>query len=213
MCWLINKRSPLRNKKRSFPLIITVTLVCMPMLLCTCARRQPEMRGTFSIDSLLRAQASLLHELRASIDKEIILKNERETINVILNDTLAWQKELEVFDVMAAINKPVNRNRYQVTESADTKSNLRVKTFSANEDLPVEYVRLYYRDKPSRLRKLEGAQRVANGLFKSARLLSIEFDDFNGTPVMTSYSVWGGQKMLLDDTVQYDVKGRIKFKN
>ncbi|HTF18979.1 MAG TPA: hypothetical protein VK658_12950 [Chryseolinea sp.] len=183
------------------------------MLLSRCAPPSPGGHALFAIDSLLHAQATHLSKAQASLYKQIALGTKQEDVTIIPRDTTAWLKELEVFGVMNVINKPINRDRYQVSESGDTKSNLRVRTFSTSHDLPISYVRLYYHGQPGRIRKVEAAYTELNGLYKTSRLLALEFDDINGTPVMTSYSILGGQKMFLDDTVQYDIKGRVSLEN
>jgi hypothetical protein len=170
-------------------------------------------RALFAIDSLLHAQAAELSKLQASLNKQIVLENKLEDVILTPRDTTAWLKELEVFSVMNTINKPINRDRYQMDESDDSKSNLRIRTFRTSEDLPVSYVRLYYRGRPGNIRKVEAEYKELNGLYATSKLLALDFEDIKGTPVMTSYSIVGGQKMFLDDTVQYDIKGRVKLEN
>jgi hypothetical protein len=111
---------------------------------------------------------------------------------------------------MNAINKPINRDRYSVDELPDPRSNLRMRSFrDTSGDLPVSYVRVYYHGVPQRVRKIEALYTELNGLYKTSRSLALEFDYINGAPVMTSYSIVGGQKMFLDDSVQYEIKGRV----
>jgi hypothetical protein len=178
-----------------------------------CAPPNTRGRALFAIDSLLHAQASTLSNAHASLNKEIVLGTKQEEIALKPRDTTAWLKELEVFSVMNTINKPINRDRYQIHESGDSKSNLRVRTFSTSQDLPVLYVRLYYHGDPGNVRKIEAAYKELNGLYATSKLLALEFEDIKGTPVMTSYSILGGQKMFLDDTVQYDIKGSVRLEN
>ena len=167
----------------------------------------------FAVDSLLHAQANQLTSMHATLDKEVVLGANKEEVTTTPQDTVGWLRELEIFTVMDFINKPVNRERYKVEESRDKRSNLRIRSFSTNDDLPVSYVNLYYFEKPSKIRKIEAAYSETNGLYRTSRLLSMEFDNVNGLPVMTSYTVSGGQKMFMDDTVRYDIKGRVKIGN
>ncbi|MGC3948343.1 MAG: hypothetical protein QM762_28200 [Chryseolinea sp.] len=167
----------------------------------------------FAVDSLLHAQASQLTSMHATIDKEVVLGTKKEKVSLTPQDTVGWLRELEVFGVMESINKPINRDRYKTTESADTRSNLRIRSFGTSDDLPISYVNLYYQGKLSNIRKIEASYTEANGLFRTSRLLSMEFDNVNGIPVMTTYSISGGQKMFMDDTVRYDIKGRVRIGN
>jgi hypothetical protein len=213
MYWLINNSIRSHRKGYLHGSILGFCIPCALMLLSTCAPPNSGGRALFAIDSLLHAQASQLSKAQASLNKQIVLGTKQEEVTLVPRDTTAWLKELEVFSVMNAINKPINRDRYQVSESGDPKSNLRVKSFSTSNDLPVTYVRLYYHGKPQRIRKIEAEYKELNGLYTTRRLLALEFEDMNGTPVMTSYSMLGGQKMLLDDTVRYDIKGRVRLVN
>jgi len=167
----------------------------------------------FAVDSLLHEQANQLTLMHASVDKEVLLGAQKEEVSLTPQDTVAWLRELEVFSVMESINKPINRERYKTTEKSDTRSNLRIRSIETSDDLPVSYVHLYYQGKPSNIRKIEASYSETNGLYKARRLLSMEFDNVNGLPVMTSYSISGGQKMFMDDTVRYDIKGRVRIGN
>jgi hypothetical protein len=89
-----------------------------------------------------------------------------------------------------------------------------VKSFSTKEEgLPVKYFKIYYQYNPSRLRKLEARFYELSSLYKSSRELTMDFQQFGDTVVLTSYSIVGGQKMMLDDSVQYRISGSLKVLN
>jgi hypothetical protein len=213
MYWLINNSIRSHRKGYRHGKIMGLCFQCALLLLSMCTPPNSGGRALYAIDSLLHAQALQLSKAQASLNKQIGLGAKQEEVTLTPRDTTAWLKELEVFSAMNAINKPINRDRYQVSESGDSKSNLRVRSYSTSNDLPVTYVKLYYHGKPERIRKIEAEYKELNGLYTTSRLLTLEFDDLNGTPVMTSYSILGGQKMLLDDTVSYDIKGRVRLVN
>lgn len=213
MYWLTNNSILTHRKGYVRSSYVCVFLPCALMLLSTCTPPDSRGRALFAIDSLLHAQASLLSKAQASLNKQIVLGTEQEDVTIIPKDTTAWLKELEVFSVMNSINKPVNRDRYQVNESSDTKSNLRVRTFITSNDLPVGYIRLFYHGRPERIRRIEAEYKEFNGLYKTSRQLAMEFDDIKGKPIISSYSILGGQKMFLDDTVRYGIKGRVRLVN
>ena len=208
MYWLINK--PIH-----YLLIrglVRFIAPCALLFLTMCAPPARDARGLFPIDSLLHAQATYLAASKASLSKQIMLGEKQEEADLIPAESTAWLKELEPFSVIDAINKPINRDRYTVSESPDAGSNLFVRSFKGkSDDLAVSYVRLYYHDNPKRIRKIDAEYSELNGLYKTNRQLSLEFDNINGSAVMTSYSITGGQKMFLDDSVQYDIKGRVKI--
>jgi hypothetical protein len=207
-CW-ISKRPQfllrLRRETRGISLVLLVLLV-------SCTSNPPKTGELYGIDSLLAQQIGFLSKRAESISKASILNGEDHTVLQSIKDSVAWKKELEIFEALDLVNKPVNRALYQVSIDADTKSNLKIRSISTTEDLPVRYLKLYYHGSPDRLKKLEARYEESNLLYRSARDLTITFEEIGGKAVMTSYSISGGQKMFLDDSVQYDINGQIKFK-
>jgi hypothetical protein len=114
---------------------------------------------------------------------------------------------------MDMINKPTNKVYYQADDLSDIRSNLNVKAFSTKEDLPIRYLSVYYHDDISKLRKLEAEFNELNSLYKSSRMLVMEFQQMGNNVVLTSYEIVGGQKMFLGDSVQYNIKGTLSISN
>lgn len=213
MCWSTNKRPFLSFSGNPGRRIACLLLPAILVFGACASSGEPGGSGLFAMDSLLGAQASRLSAVRASLHKQTTLGLQRGEVTLTPPDSTAWKKELEAFLVMDAINKPVNRGRYAVNDTGDRKSNLRVRSFTTTADLPVKYVHIYYYREPSRIRKIEASYHESNALYRTTRLLTMQFEIMNNTPVMTSYAVQGGQKMFLDDTVRYDVRGRVKLEN
>ena len=212
MYWLTNKSLVFYRGRRTPRCAAALTCLFLALIFSACVPRNPVARGRlFPIDSLLSAQASRLTDAKASLSKQVTFGSKQEQIDLLPSDTTAWIKELEAFGVLDAINKPINRDRYKVSDTTDNKSNLRVRAFSTHDDLPVKVVRLYYHRVLASIRKIEANYVEHNGLYKTNRKLMMEFNDVNGTPMMTSYSIAGGQKMFLDDTVTYDIRGKVRL--
>ena len=171
------------------------------------------MVSQYSIDSLLNRQVHFLASHGAAIDKVTTLGKKDSRVNLKPIDTIAWKKELEIFQVIDAINKPINRDAYTIETKADNRSNLTVKAFSIDKELPVKFVNIYFKNTSDRLRKIEAGYTESNALFHSSRVLSMVFEPIRDTAVLTSYSIVGGQKMLMDDTVQYDIKAYLTLGN
>lgn len=164
----------------------------------------------YPIDSLISDQVHHLAAIRAGLFKEALLSGEADTITITPADTMAWKKELEIFRKLDEINKPVNKLNYKVTDRrVDPGSNLMVKAFESLEELPVVYLKVYYQGNIRKPRKLEALYDEGNLLFQSARLLSMHFEQIGNKTVLTSYSVEGGQKMALGDSVSFYIGGKV----
>jgi len=190
-----------------------LVLFALVVSVISCSQRK-NTKPLYPVDSLLNAQARYLSERKAIVRKVVILDGKEEEISVSPKDNTAWRNELEVFSALDVINKPVNRSYYSIEEFSDSRSNLMVKSFTTKEeDLPVKYFKIFYQNKPSRLRKLEAHFNELTSLYKSSRELTMDFQQFGDTVVLTSYSIVGGQKMMLDDSVQYRISGSLNVSN
>ena len=166
-------------------------------------------KALYPVDSLLQAQANYLSARKAHLKKIVHLGGKEEEISGAPKDIIAWRNELEIFTALDVINKPINRGYYSIEDLSDSRSNLKVKAFTTTEDLPVRYIKIYYYQSPNKLRRLEAQFKESNSLYTSSRDLTMVFQQFGDTIVLTSYNIVGGQKMLLDDTVQYHITGSL----
>jgi len=191
-----------------------ISLLCFSVtLFFSCSNKEKYGSSLYSIDSLLTAQVKYLSENKAALTKETRLGDKHDKISFTPKDTLAWKKELEMFAALDVINKPVNKDLYQIESLADDKSNLRVKAFTAKTELPVKYLRIYYQQAPDKIRKIEAQFNESNSLYESSRSLTMEFHQVDNKTVLTSYAIAGGQKMFLADSVQYKISGALSISN
>lgn len=187
-------------------------LACVSIGLTMCQSESMSSPQHFAIDSLLHAQVKWLSASEATLIKTTVLDGQTEEVSLSPKDSLAWSKELEVFQVMDALNKPVNRDRYTLAETSDTKSNLRIRSYSSNDpELPLRYVRIYYHRHLSRLKRIEAEYIESNALYHAARTLTMHFEETKHGAMLMGYTIAGGQKMLLDDTVRYDITTQIRL--
>ena len=164
----------------------------------------------YPIDSLITAQIKHLTTINAGLFKEALLDGKTDTVTYTPGDTSSWAQELDIFRELNDINKPVNKENYRVTDGLlDTQSNLKIKAFNCVEELPVVYLKVYYQGSIDKPRKIEALYDQGNRLFGSTRVLSMHFQQINNTTVLTSYSVKGGQKMILADSVAFYISGKI----
>jgi hypothetical protein len=178
-------------------------------LVLSCGR-QPEIKSLYNIDSLVNAQVNFLKSRDARLHKIASINGRRDDRIFSPADSAAWSTELDIFRKLDLINKPVNQGSYIVDDGLyDPSSNLTVKAISAIDDLPVKYVRIFYQDRLQKPRKIEALYDDQNALYKSGRILTMEFQQIDNKSILTSYSVKGGQKMIMGDSVAFLIQGEI----
>lgn len=196
-------------RRRSWLARVGSLLVIAGIMACE-SERPPS--TFYPVDSLVTAQIKLLARLNARLEKKALLGGKEDAAEYRPADTTAWQKELDIFRQLDNINKPVNRNSYEITDGLqDPGSNLLIREFKCIDEQPIVYLRIYYQGTLARPRKLEALYRETNPMFKSTRQLSMRLDQVGEETVLTAYSVHGGQKMMLSDSVSYQISGKILF--
>jgi hypothetical protein len=186
-----------------------LTAIFLLFVLASCSQEKPP-AGFYAIDSLVTDQIKFLNSIKAGLYKEAYLSGKTDTLSYTPGDTLAWINELDIFRKLEAINKPINKDSYLIDDGLfDPSSNLTVKAFTSLKKLPVVYLRIYYQGNINKPRKIEALYDDSNVLYESARQLSMHFQQIDGKTVLTSYSIKGGQKIILGDTVAFYIKGKI----
>ena len=187
-------------------------LFFLAILSFSCSNKQKSNSSLFNVDSLIRAQVQYLSDQHAKLSKTTSLGDSSSSISITPKDTIAWKNELEIFSVLHWINKPINRNSYSIENQADTKSNLWVRSFSIKKDLPedqkdlpIEYLKIYYHNSLNKIRRIEGQYKELGFMNRTAQTLIMEFQPVNDSMILTSYSITGGQKMFIGDSVQYKI--------
>jgi hypothetical protein len=188
----------------------TYKFIVSCVLLVSCQQgTEKNTQKLFDFDSLLHAQTQALVAARAVLHKTVYMQGKADSVTLPPPDSQQWANELEIFHQLSQINKPINRSTYSITEQADNQSNLRIRAFHSESDIPFTDVKFYYLETPSAIRKIEGFVDERNALYKSARTLTLNFSEVHNKLMLTSYSIKGGQHMMLDDTVQFHVQGFI----
>lgn len=186
-------------------------LLLLLILAATLSCESDKKPATFyPIDSLVSGQVQYLTSIRAGLFKEAFLGGKTDTITFARADTNVWKRELEIFQSLDEINKPVNKENYQVSDGLfDPGSNLTVKAFESRKELPVVFLKIYYQGNINKPRKIEALYDEENLLFESARFLSMHFQQIDNRTVLTAYSVKGGQQMIFGDSVAFYISGKV----
>jgi len=194
-------------KKKLSKLFLFACCATLP-LSCAPKETKPE-SNLFNFDSLISGQVKLLVENRAVLQKEVQMQDKKEHVTMEALDSQRWMNELEIFQQLSQINKPINSASYVVTESSDSQSNLKVRSFHSNDKVAFQDIKIYYLETPSHIRKIESIVNQQNPIYKSAKMLTLNFNEVYSKLMLTSYSIEGGQHMVLGDTVQFKILGAI----
>jgi hypothetical protein len=158
----------------------------------------------------MNAQIHYLVQSRAVLNKHAEIDGKEESIVFTPKDTTAWMHELDIFTDLSSINKPINLGSYKAEYGIrDAGSNLTIMSFTSLKELPVVYLKIFYLDTPSKVRRIEALYREENALLKGSRFLIMEFQEIYNKTILTSYTIEGGQKMFLGDSVKFSVKGTV----
>lgn len=190
----------------------TILLTCLALffLLISCETKKAVQHNYYPIDSLIGAQIQFLTESKAQLTKKAEINGAEETTTFATRDSLAWAHELDIFSELNSINDPVNSGNYNVQNGLrDSTSNLSIKMITAKSALPVVYVKVFYLESLSKIRRVEALYKEENSLLKGTRQLILEFQEINNKTALVSYSVEGSQQMFLGDAVQFVIRGTI----
>jgi hypothetical protein len=182
------------------------------LLLISCSQQKEKQVIYYPVDSLLNAQVNYLTDAKAKLTKDAEINGLKESQSFTPADTTGWQHELDIFFALNTLNKPINLGSYTaVAAQPDSTSNLLIYSFATTEELPVKYFNVYYLDNPSNIKKIVALYSEENSLLKESRLLTLEFKEVYNKNILSSYSILGGQKMFLGDSVQFSVRGTISL--
>jgi len=180
------------------------------LVLCSCDSKKSKTSTYYPVDSLIQAQIEFLTESKALLTKKAEINGAEEASTFAPKDSSAWAHELDIFAELNAINSPVNAGNYTVESGVrDSTSNLSIQLITGKPSLPIVYVKIFYLDALSKIRRIEALYKEENSLLKGSRLLILEFQEINNKTVLVSYSIEGSQQMFLGDSVQFVVKGTI----
>ncbi len=189
---------------------LIIFYVGVAIILSSCYTKENKQSLYYPMDSLINAQVEHLTKSKALLIKKAEIDGVEETSSFTPKDSTAWANELDIFAELNVINNRGNARNYSIeNEIRDSNSNLSIRSFTGKETLPVVYLKMFYLEALSRIRRIEALYQEENSLLKGSRLLTLEFQEVNNKIVLTSYSIEGSQKLFLGEWVKFSIKGTI----
>ena len=164
----------------------------------------------FDFDSLVNNQVQQIASAKASLIKKTFLKGKRDS-TILLPDTAQWKHELDAFQELDIINKPLFKGNYQSKDQEDDHSNLLVRSFVTKMKSPVPEIKFFYQDGNMKLKRIESVFNESNVLYSTSRKLTLEFEEQQGSAMISKYKVQGLQKMILSDSVAFSIEGKLLY--
>lgn len=164
----------------------------------------------FDLNGLLQKQIILLDSLRPEVSKITLIDGVEEAQKTKF-DSLDWLREMEIF-FEVDINEPILRDAYKLEEK-NIGDSIRLFSYQAvdKENLEIEFLDVYYPDDKELPSRISAVFTEKNALYGSKRSLQLNFGDIEGQHVLEGYSIKGIQKMLLKDTIFYEVEVNNSF--
>jgi len=191
-----------------------VGAVCF-VLLVSCNRENLKYdKPYFDFDSLVDRQVHQIALLNARVIKKTFLNGKKDS-TILLPDTTQWKHELDAFQQLDVINKPIFKGNYQHKENEDDHSNLLVRSYlfkpKSKLKSPVPEVKFFYQDGYMRLKRIESVFNESNVLYSTSRKFTLEFEEQHGVAMISKYHVQGFQKMILSDSVSFLIEGKLQY--
>jgi len=185
--------------------IITLLIICVS---CNIENNTPgKIKVYYPIDSVLMAQQKLLKEVNPQLKKTARVDQNQDTVTLRL-DSAGWAQEMQIFSDIT-INKPALRDSY-LTDTVKTDTGRWIK-YSAKEkqkeNVEIEFLHLFF-DSKDLLREVELFYKETSSLYNAKREMQLQFSD---NQRISGYRVNGYQKIVLKDTIQYQINATIEY--
>lgn len=182
---------------------------CSFLALASCTESAEKADSYF--DSLITSQVRALSQAKASIVKHALIDSQHDEATFI-PDSIAWESELGIFRQLEVYERLAYRDAYEMKDGVpDVKSNLTVRSYHSLKNVPIRDLKFYYHDHFQQVKKIEATFQEKNTLYTTKRSLQMEFEEINGKPILSSYSISGVQKMMLNDSVKFSIQSKIVF--
>jgi hypothetical protein len=165
----------------------------------------------YDLKGLLDEQIAMLDSLNPEVKIQALIGNEQAE-EVMRKDSADWAESLALYSE-ADLNKPVLRDQYSVSDSTLSGDDLQLKIYQAlkPEDVDIPYMKVYYENDISRVRRIETFFREDNPLYSTQRRMTLDFENRSGDLRLLSFSTLGKQKMIFRDSIIYQTEATIRY--
>jgi len=184
-------------------IVIGSLMLGLALSSCESSSSAKKISAYFDVAELFLSQAKLIKNV--SFEKSASIDSLTET-KTLKFDSLEWTKELSMF-INMDINKAVLVGAFseEKTNSSDGSSVLYKK--KPEVESGVQWMKLDY-DSQGNVVAFSGRFEEENALYQNSRELSATFATQNGMSTLESYSIRGFQKILMKDTVNYQIEAK-----
>lgn len=170
------------------------------LVLFSCERIKPDTTGIaayYNVDSLIRSQVLELSEGNFQIEKTVLMDDTSET-KIMTLDSAGWIRELNFLDQL-------NINQPRLVGAYDSLMDGSVIKYTPkfNSELPIRFLEIEKNNKE--LLSISGKLVEKNDIYETSMEATLNFKN----NLLDSYIINGYQKLILKDSVFYEIKASV----
>lgn len=161
----------------------------------------------YALDQVIETEIKGLTSAKAGLYKQVELDKKKEEM-LLLPSQLKWENELALFKGIN-LNKPAWQG-FITTETTQVAGGEMVVYTANKKDIPFRKVTMLFNNNHT-LDSLAVSVETENEITHTVRTLTAAWNSTNEVKHLKSYTIKGFQKVLLNDTLFYNVKGDVRF--
>lgn len=166
-------------------------------------KTSPSSAEFVSVDTLIDKQISLLDSVKPVVNKEIFVDGQTESQRVRKID---WGKELAIFRELD-ISKPGLQDNYYVSTPSP---GVRLYTLKSGKNSVVQHLKIQFTSDASQIVTMEGVVAQNNYLYKSEKLLSLNFQTSGqNTVYLADYQIKTTKKILFGEEEIMQIQAKL----
>ncbi len=165
----------------------------------------------FDLAGFIEQQILILDSIDTEAQVEAVVNQETEN-KIIEGDSTFWAEALG-FLKESDINVPNLRGRYQVSDSLAPDGSKITSYQASQKGLNIVYLNVKYGKDSENVRQIETFFQDRNLLYSTERKIKVLFSNLENEPRLAQYEVKGTQKMILKDSITYQDRITVLYKN